>query len=41
VGGSKAGVNSLQLVEGVEQLLGKDWIGKGASQHAFLVGSVV
>jgi hypothetical protein len=40
VGGPKTGVDALQLIEGVEELLGKDWIGKRASRHAFLVGKV-
>jgi hypothetical protein len=31
-------VHALQLVEGVQQLLGKDWIGQRASRHSFLTG---
>jgi hypothetical protein len=35
VGRPKTGVNALQLVEGVEQLLRESWIGYFAGGHAF------
>jgi hypothetical protein len=31
-------MDALQLVEGVEQLLGKCWIGQRAGWHSFLTG---
>ena len=40
VGRTKAGVQALQLVEGVEQLLGKDWIGQTASRHSLIAGTL-
>ena len=38
VGGPKAGMEALELVEGVEQLLGKYRIGQRACRHSFLTG---
>jgi hypothetical protein len=38
MGGPEAGMEALELVEGIEQLLGKYWIGQRASRHSFLAG---
>jgi hypothetical protein len=41
MGRSESGVNALQLVESVKQLLRKDWIAQRAGGHSFLFGRFV